>query len=221
MRHLDAFGTDGEKALVQACHSKFPNAIHLRCWLHFKDNLSSKLERDLRLPKNVTQEFIVDIMGNVSTLEHGLVDAEDDEVFNAQLQNLEKVWNEREQACTKDDSVFYDWFLEYCKDVIKDSMLLSVRKSAGLGNPPAPYYTNAVESMNSLLKLRTNFKKLEVTTFISKLKELVDNQFAEVDRAVAGLGEYKASEEYPKFSQPSGSLCLKINVKGCLSVFNL
>jgi len=33
---LHAFGTDGEKALVQACHSQFPNAIHLRCWLYFK-----------------------------------------------------------------------------------------------------------------------------------------------------------------------------------------
>ena len=28
---------------------------------------------------------------------------------------------------------------------------------------------------------------------------MVDNQFAEVDRAVAGLGEYKVSEEYSKF----------------------
>ena len=67
-------------------------------------------------------------------------------------------------------------------------MLLSVRRSAGLGNPPTPYYTTAVKSMNSLLKLRTDFKKQEITTFISKLKELVDNQFAEVDRAVAGIG---------------------------------
>ena len=66
-------------------------------------------------------------------------------------------------------------------------------------NPLAPYYTNAVESMSSLFKLRINFKKLEITTFISKLKELVDNQFAEVDRAVAGLGEYEVSKDYPKF----------------------
>ena len=65
---------------------------------------------------------------------------------------------------------------------MKESMLLSLCKSAGLGNPPAPYYTNSVESINSLLKLRTNFKKLEITAFISKLIELVDNQFAEVDR---------------------------------------
>ena len=51
-------------------------------------------------------------------------------------------------------------------------------------NPPLPYYTNAVESMNSLLKLRTDFKKQELTVFICKLKELVENQFAEVDKAV-------------------------------------
>ena len=77
LRHLHAFGTDGEQALVQACHSQFSNAIHLRCWLHFKDNLRNKLERDLHLSKAVAQEFISDIMGKVSSLERGLLDAED------------------------------------------------------------------------------------------------------------------------------------------------
>ena len=70
MHQLHVFGTDGEKALVQACNSQFPNAFHLRCWLHFKDNLLNKLERGLHLPRSVTQEFIADVMGNVSTLEH-------------------------------------------------------------------------------------------------------------------------------------------------------
>ena len=42
MHQLHAFGTDGEKALVQACNSQFPNAFHLRCWLHFKDNLLNR-----------------------------------------------------------------------------------------------------------------------------------------------------------------------------------
>ena len=90
---------------------------------------------------------------NISTLEHGLVDAEDEQVFTAQLHSLKDVWNNREQACTKEDPVFYDWFLEHCKDVIKESMLLSVCRAVSLGNPPSPYYTNSVESMNSLLKL--------------------------------------------------------------------
>ena len=35
------------------------------------------------------QEFIADVMGNVSTMEHGLRDAKDEEVFTAQLSSLE------------------------------------------------------------------------------------------------------------------------------------
>ena len=54
--------------------------------------------------------------------------------------------------------------------------------------------------MNSLLKLRTDFKKQELTAvFICKLKELVENQFAEVDKAVAGIGDYAIHEDYKKF----------------------
>ena len=74
-------------------------------------------------------------MGNVSTLEHGLVDAKDKEEFTVQLHSLEEVQNKREQPCTNQDPEFYEWFLEYCTDVIKESMLNGVYKSAGLGNP--------------------------------------------------------------------------------------
>jgi len=200
LRNLHVFGTDGEQALVQACQSQFPGAIHLRCWLHFKDNLLNKLERDLRLPRCVSQEFISDIMGNASKLEHGLVDAEDEEIFTVRLHSLEDVWNQRESNVTNEKALFYDWFLEYHASTVKDTMLSSIRQLAGLGNPPSPYYTNTVESMNCVLKRRTDFKKQEVTAFIHKLRELVDNQFAEIDRAVAGIGDYKVHEDYKKFS---------------------
>ena len=107
-------------------------------------------------------------------------------MFTAQLHSLEEVWNKRESEITKQKAVFYGWFLEHHVSTVKDSMLYGVCRSAGLGNP-LPYYTNAVESMNSLLKLRTDFKKQELTVFICKLKELVENQFVEVDKAVAGI----------------------------------
>ena len=97
--HLHAFGTDGEQVLVQACHSQFSSAIHLGCWLHVKGTLLNKLEQDLHIPRNIAQEFISNIMGNVMTLECGLLDAED-EVFTAQLHSLEEVWNKRESECT-------------------------------------------------------------------------------------------------------------------------
>ena len=128
-------------------------------------------------------------MGNVSTLERGVLDAEDEEVFTAQLHCLEKVWNKRESEITGQVALFYDWFLEYHARAAKDSMLYGIRRSAGLGNPQSSYYTNSVELMNSLLKLRTDFKKQEFTVFICTLKELVDNQFGEVDRAVVGIGD--------------------------------
>ena len=110
--HLHA---DGEQALVQACRSQFSNAIHLRCWLHFKDNLRNKLERDLHLSRAVAQEFISDLMGKVSTLERGLLDAEDEEVFTAQLHSLEEVWNKRESESTKQKAVFYGAPCKYRK----------------------------------------------------------------------------------------------------------
>lgn len=170
LNNLTAFGTDGELALVQACHSQFPQAIHLRCWLHFKDNLKRRLEHDLHLPRNLAQEFIADVLGSASGLETGLVDADDECAFTYQLTSLKQVWNEREQQFTKKDPLFYDWFEKNSSEVVKKTMLKSVRQSAGLGLPPSPYYTNAVESINSLLKPKADFKKQDLVTFITQLK---------------------------------------------------
>ena len=207
LRNLTAFGTDGEAALVQACVSQFPTAIHLRCWLHLKDNIKNKLECSLKLPRNVAQEFIADILGKASSLEKGLVDADDEDDYLVQLQSLKKVWDEREHKVTNDDPVFHTWFQQHCAEVVKKTMLKSVRQSAGLGLPPSPYYTNAVESMNSLLKLRTNHKKQDLTMFITKMKELIESQFIDVDRAIAGVGDYEVASEYPNFQFDPSRWC--------------
>ena len=150
---LHAYGTDGEIALAQACASQFSLAVHVRCWLHFKENLKRKLEHDMKLPRHVAQEFISDILGNASQLEKGLVDADDEDAFEAQLKSLQEVWDNREHQTTEREPVFFTWFKTHCAGVMKDTMLRKVRQSAGLGDPPSPYYTNAVESMNSLLKV--------------------------------------------------------------------
>ena len=46
----------------------------------FKDNLITKLIRDLHLPKGIAQQFILNIIGTPSNLECGLLDAEDEEL---------------------------------------------------------------------------------------------------------------------------------------------
>ena len=73
--------------------------------------------------------------------------------------------------------------------------------------PPSPFYTNAVEYINSLLRLCTDYKKQEFTTFVIKLKELVETQFSEVDRAIAGVGEYEVAKEYPNFQYSAARWC--------------
>ena len=40
---IKAFGTDREQALVNAFENAFPNAIHLCCFKHFRDNIDTTL----------------------------------------------------------------------------------------------------------------------------------------------------------------------------------
>ena len=44
LSQLQAFGTDGEECLYTAFSTQFPNARHLRCFLHFRDNCKAKLQ---------------------------------------------------------------------------------------------------------------------------------------------------------------------------------
>ena len=67
-------------------------------------------------------------------------------------------------------------------------MLRCVREECGLGCPPDILTTNASESVNAVLKRKVDF--------IDKLKELVQEQQREVERAVIGRGKYHFREQY-------------------------
>lgn len=87
---VKTFGTDGEKALQQGITQPCPTVKLVRCFGHFKTNLKEKLD-SLDVPKPTQQEIIRDIFGyNVGETHYeGLVDSEDDDVFNAKLSSLE------------------------------------------------------------------------------------------------------------------------------------
>ena len=48
LRSIKAIGTDGEQPLYKAMCDTFCDAIHLRCFRHFKENIVSKL-KDLHI----------------------------------------------------------------------------------------------------------------------------------------------------------------------------
>ena len=107
-----AFGTDGETELHKVLTANFPNAIHLHCFRHYRANLSMKL-KDLSIPSIIVDEFLMDVFGRTEDGIHteGLVDAEDSSSFEEKLEELQDVWDEREQACTGEKPVFFDWFI--------------------------------------------------------------------------------------------------------------
>ena len=69
-------------------------------------------------------------------------------------------------------------------------MLKPVCQEAGLGVPPSSFTTNTCESIHVVLKRKVDFKKNELPTFVTHLKQLVEEQEREVERAVVGRRKY-------------------------------
>ena len=108
-------------------------------------------------------------------------------------------WHELPSPSSVDIERFISWFLSDKVHTIRDSMLKSVREECGLGFPPAAFTTNASESLNAMLK---EYKKNELPLFIEKVKELVNEQSWEVERALIGRGKYRISEQYQFLAVP-------------------
>lgn len=66
---------------------------------------------------------------------------------------------------------------------MKSKMLRPVHVKVGLGDPPVHYTNNANESENAKIKSKVDYKKSELSVFCQKMKELVDFQTWNVERA--------------------------------------
>ena len=76
LSHIQAVGTDGEKALVDATGKCFPHASQLRCFRHLQQNIESCL-RDKQFPQNAITEYTWENFGFVNSddvVHEGLVD---------------------------------------------------------------------------------------------------------------------------------------------------
>lgn len=82
-------------------------------------------------------------------------------------------------------------------------MIKSHRITAGLGNPPLPYYTNDVESMNNVIKHHTGSKVQELPQFVESMKKMISNQKKEIEKAIIGMGEYRVIPEFRNLAMES------------------
>ena len=76
-------------------------------------------------------------------------------------------------------------------------MLKVVRRHAGLGDPPAPFYNNVPESANAMIKRAVSFKENEMNKFCQEMNVLLLRQKEEVESAIINHGPYRLA---PKFS---------------------
>ena len=204
LRGLVAFGTDGEKAIGEAFQMQFGEAKHLLCFIHVKDRLKSKL-RDLGICGDVANSFLTDIFGYQQGTHKfcGLVDCESPEKFDEELQQLELVWNSREMfARGSNKAEFYDWFLQYHASNMKEKMLRPLREAVGLGRIPNEYTNNANESANARIKAKVDYKKSELTVFCKQMKELVDSQTQDIEKAFTmDTGPFAVAAGYHQYRE--------------------
>ena len=135
-----------------------------------KQNIIQKL-REIGLSEAQSSEIMLHIFGGKSgpTFFEGLVDTENEAIFDEKLSQLRSAASEGSENSITD---FYSWFAKYHKNEIKTTMLKPIRRAAGLGDPPAEFCTNDSEAINSTLKQFLNFKKSDCATFRSKNKRV-------------------------------------------------
>ena len=194
LKNIRAFGTDNEKALIDAFTHEFQYAVHVTCFIHVRKNIKDQLAKH-SISDEVRSEILDDIFGKRvgSTLLEGLVDSEDD-AYEGNVKLLIEKWKEKAVGVNQ----FCDWFLKNKTDVIRRSMISSIREEAGLGSPPEPFFTNASECVNSIIKVKVDYKSNELPQFITKLRELSAEQEREVEKAVIRRGKYRLRSQYKK-----------------------
>ena len=99
----------------------------------------------------------------------------------------------------------------YKKSTVKEGLLRYIRQRAGLGDPPSQFTTNASESVNALLKNKLDYKKLELTVFLDKLKEVIDEQEKELQRAVIDHGKYRFCTDFQHLVKKQSDWFLKMS----------
>ena len=192
LQGVRAFGTDGEKALADGFKHEFRYATHLTCFIHFRRNIKQQLQERGFSPDAIV-EIIDDLMGTQKgqVFFEGLVDSASGTQFQQKLAMLKERWQKFDGG-----ESFYLWLCEHKVDIIEQTMLKEVREDAHLGCPPTSFTTNASETINFVLKNKVDYKECQLVEFVQKLKQVVDDQEKEVEKAVIQRGKYRFKSQF-------------------------
>ena len=90
---------------------------------------------------------------------------------------------------------------------MKACMLKVHRQDAGLGDPPSD------NAANTRIKKKVDFKKSELNIFCNQMKELVEQQYRNVERAFTlNTGPYEVSPEYVSNREDTVLYVVRMNI---------
>jgi hypothetical protein len=139
--------------MAKAFSDAYPNAKHLRCDIHMRDNVKRKLS-EIGISGAVAAEIMYDIFGKKldGGIKGGLVHCTSSQEFDTALTVMVEKWNTLHNHGGK----FVEYFLKEKADVIREAARADIRSVCGLGYPPKVYTQNANECMNRLIKAQEN-----------------------------------------------------------------
>ena len=139
LKNLLAFGTDEEKALIDAFESNFDSAVHVLCTRHLRQTFKTHFRR-LGVSETIQQQMLNDVFGNTcdGVEQKGLIDAATEAQFNEMCERMREEWATKYPAGLQ----AYEWFKENKAKVLVEKAIAPVRRQAGLGDPPGKFYTN-------------------------------------------------------------------------------
>lgn len=189
LRRVLAFGTDGERGLSNAFSRIAPNAVHLRCFRHFAENIRRALQPYVSPAKQ--QRVVLEIFGYQPSPIQG------ESVWSSDTPNEECLLSagsaedfedrfERLIAHYSGEPRVQD-FLTERKAILKDNMSALVRTKAGLGSPPIPFTTNAAETSNSKLRRWAQRKESSLPDFCKVAQNMFQSDMEEIGAAYGNV----------------------------------
>ena len=144
------FGTDGEKAIMNAIDSCFPASIHILCTRHLKENLRYNLQNCMTNPE------VEEILNSIFSRSTGLLTIESDLAYK----EIEREIREKHSL------PYLDAFLLKVQQEIFEAM-----KKTYFGIPKL-WTNNNNESYNNVIKLQTDWKIMKLPALIDLLHDL-------------------------------------------------
>lgn len=168
LKELRSYGTDGERELMQALSSAFPNAKHLRCFLHLQKNIAQKM-KSLKI---AGEAKIISELKNLLTVDIANFDA----LFDTLISGIRS-------------PELIDYFNEK-----RGMFRVSVHAH---NNGGELFYTNASESINNKLKTFLNHKKSTLSQFLQSMIHFFDCEEGKAMEGYIGTSAvYKTADEF-------------------------